>query len=213
MSLRETLKEIQDELVRKDEARQETQTAMRKAGRLSKQAIFAIHKSKLKEAESMLREAEGIFAELNNLSGSYPDLSYMGTVDSAFQEYTEARVLFSLVKEGRFVGFKEINVPMASYILGLADVIGELRRRALDFLRHGKTKKAVECLDLMETIYVGLVDLDEVHFLIPWLRRKCDIARRVIEATRGDVMIEVRRKALENSIKGLKKTLEVKSKE
>jgi len=213
MSLRETLKEIQDKLVRKDEARQEIQTAMRKAGRLSKQAIFAIHKSKLKEAESMLGEAEGIFAKLNNLSGSYADLSHMGIVDSAFQEYTEARVLFSLAKEGRFIGFKEINVPPASYVLGLVDVIGELRRRTLDFLRHGKTKKAVECLELMETIYVGLMDFDEVPFLVSGLRRKCDIARRVIEATRGDITIEVRRTALENSIKGLRKTLEVKRRE
>jgi translin len=210
MSLGEILKEIQEELVKKDEARQEIQTAMRKAGRLSKQAIFTVHKDKLEDAKNMLKEAERIFANLNDLSRSYPELLYMGTVDSAFQEYAEACVFLGLVKDRHFVGSKEIKVQTASYVLGLSDVIGELRRRALNFLRKGKTGKAEECLELMETIYMALVDLDEVQFLIPGLRRKCDIARRVIEATRGDVTLEVRRSSLENSIRELKKSLGAK---
>jgi translin len=212
MSLGKILKEIQEELVKKDETRQEIQTAMRKARRLSKRAIFLVHKARLEEAEEMLMEAGGILANLRDLSGSYPDLFYMGTVDSAFQEYTEARVLLSLVKEKRFVSFKEINVPMVSYVLGLADIIGELRRRALDFLRNSETAKAEECLELMETVYVELINLDEIHYLVPGLRRKCDIARRVIEATRGDVTIEARRRLLENSIRELKQTLEAEKK-
>jgi len=59
----------------------------------------------------------------------------MGSVDSAFQEYAEASILLSLIRESRFVGFEELEVPMTSYVLGLADVIGELRRRALESLR------------------------------------------------------------------------------
>lgn len=209
----ETFKEIQEELVKKDEARQEIQTAMRRATRLSKQAIFLIHKAKLEEAKGMLREAEGIFANLSNLSRSYPDLSYMGTVESAFEEYAEACLFLGLVKDGRFIGLKEINVPMPSYLLGLADVIGEFRRRALDFLRMGETGKAEECLEIMETIYAELMNLDEIHFLVSGIRRKCDVARRVIEATRGDVTIDVGRALLENSIRELKKSLETERKE
>jgi predicted translin family RNA/ssDNA-binding protein len=37
--------------------------------------------------------------------------------------------------------------------------------------------------------------------LVPGLRRKCDIARRIIETTRGDVTQEARRKSLENYLK------------
>jgi predicted translin family RNA/ssDNA-binding protein len=48
--------------------------------------------------------------------------------------------------------------------------------------------------------------------LVHGLRRKCDIARRVIEATRGDVTIEVRRSLLGNSIGELKKVLEAEKK-
>ncbi len=213
MSLGEILKEIQDDLARKDEARQEVHAAMRRSGRLSKQAIFAVHRARLEDAENMLAEAEETFRNLNELCRSYPDLLYMGAVDSAFQEYAEARLLLSLVKANRFVDFKEINVPPSSYVLGLADVIGELRRRALDSLRKGRTGKAEECLELMETMYGALVGLDEIQFLIPGLRRKCDVARRIIESTRGDITIEARRSQLENSIRRLRKSLEANRRE
>jgi translin len=148
MFLGETLEEIQEELVKKDKVRQEIQTTMRKVTRLSKQAIFLVHKAMLKEAKEILTKAGRILANVRGLSGRYPDLFYMGTVDSGFQEYTEASILLSLVQEGCFVSFKEINVPKASYVLGLADVVGELRRRALNFLRKGKAQEAEKCLEL-----------------------------------------------------------------
>jgi predicted translin family RNA/ssDNA-binding protein len=47
--------------------------------------------------------------------------------------------------------------------------------------------------------------MDEAYMLAPGLRRKCDMARRIIETTRGDVTQEVRRKALENKLKQLEK--------
>jgi predicted translin family RNA/ssDNA-binding protein len=62
----------------------------------------------------------------------------------------------------------------------------------------------------METIYVELINLDEANIVVKGLRRKCDVARHVLEATRGDVTIEVRRTHLENSIKDLRKRLEEK---
>jgi translin len=212
MSLNNILKRIQEELAKKDAVRQDVQTAMRKCTRLSKTAIFHIHKEGLEEAEAKLGEAKELLDNLAPLTANCPDLMYIGVVESAFEEYSEARILLSLIKEGRFVSFDEINVPMASYILGLGDVIGELRRRTLDNLRRNEVKKAEENLELMETIYAELINLDEAHILVQGLRRKCDVARRVLEATRGDVTIEVRRTQLENSINDLRKRLEEKRK-
>jgi len=212
MSLNEILKQIQEELRCKDEVRQRIQTDMHTATRLSKQAIFLIHKEKIKEAEKLLKEAGKLFAALNDISKDHPDLLYMGMVDSAFQEYAEAYTFLKLVKEGRFVDFGEINVPKVSYVLGLADVIGELRRRTLDRLRKGDLKTAEDCLEKMETIYLELINLDDIHFLIHGIRRKCDIARGIIEITRGDITLESRRNSLERSIKELKKTLKEREK-
>jgi len=213
MSLRDDLKKIQEELIKKNEARQEIQTAMRKATRMSKQAIFLVHRDEIEEAEKMLREAEMILAHLPSLSRNNSDLLYMGSVDAAFEEYAEARIFLGLVKEGRFVGLEEVNVPMASYVLGLADVIGELRRRALDSIRKTETEEAEKCLRTMETIYMELINLDEIQLLVSGLRRKCDVARRLIELTRGEITIDVRRSLLEKSIRELKKMLEADRRE
>jgi translin len=212
MSLKDVLERIQDEMAKKDTAKQEVQIAMRKATRLSKQAIFLIHKNSLNEAQKTLDEATTLLEKVTELSSGFDDLQYMGIVGAAHEEYAEARIMLNLVKNGKFVGYKEIGVPMVSYVLGLADVIGELRRRVLNFLRKGDTGKAEESLELMEGIYAELMNLDEIHILVSGLRRKCDVARRVIEATMGDVTIEVRRSQLEKSIRNLEKTLKAEDK-
>jgi len=208
MSLREALERIREELARKDEARQKIQIATRRAARLSKQAIFQIHKANIERAEETLREVKRILEEVRQTAQDYPDLLYMGSVDSTFQEYAEANILLNLIKESRFVSFEELEVPMTSYVLGLADVIGELRRRALESLRKGETKKAEDCLKLMETIYEEIINLEEIQLLVSGLRRKCDTGRRIIEATRADVTIGSGRISLERQIEELKKTLD-----
>ncbi|MBS7615187.1 hypothetical protein KEJ18_05595 [Candidatus Bathyarchaeota archaeon] len=212
MSLNEILSRIQGELAKKDAVRQEIQTAMWKCTRLSKTAIFHMHKEEFEEAKRKLAEAKEILDNLHNMTVNFSGLMFMGAVDSAFEEYAEAQIFFRLIKEGRFISYDEINVPVAPYVLGLADVIGELRRQTLDYLRRNKIKKAIENLELMEIIYAELVNLDEANILVHELRRKCDVARHVLEATRGDVTIEARRSQLENSIKDLRRRLEVKRK-
>ena len=107
----------------------------------------------------------------------------------------------ALVKESRFVTPAEINVPSVDYVLGLADVIGEYRRLALDNLREGEVKKGEECLEIMDQIFIQLLALDEAYMLVPGLRHKSDTARRIIESTRGDITLEVRRKSLEDHLK------------
>ena len=88
---------------------------------------------------------------------------------------------------------------------GLADVIGELRRLALDALREGDVEKGEKCLETMDEIYIEMLALDEAYMLVPGLRRKNDIARRIIETTRGDITQEVRRKSLEEYLKRFEK--------
>jgi len=212
MSLREILERIREELARKDELRQEIQIATRRVNRLSKQAIFQIHKENLEKAEETLREAKEVLDRLRHIAKDYPDLLYMGSVDSAFQEYSEANILLGLIKESRFVRFEEIEVPMSSYVMGLADVIGELRRRALESLRKNEMKKAEECLEIMETIYEEIINLEEIQLLVSGLRRKCDVGRRIIEATRAEITIESGRISLEREITELRKALDVGTK-
>lgn len=212
MSLKTLLGKIQEELGKRETVHDNVQRDMRRATRLSKQAILFTHQERFADAEKLLREVEELFTKLRKVTKNYPDMIYSGIVDAAFQEYAEAQTLLHLVEEDRFIDPEKLGIPAISYVLGLADVIGELRRRALDSLRKGDVKTAEKCLQTMEQIYVELISMDEAYMLVPGLRRKSDIARHIIETTRGDVTIEARRSSLEECMKNLEKIVKSKKK-
>jgi len=208
MSLKAILEKIQEDLSGREEVREEVQRDMRKATRLSKQAIQVTHQERFDDAKAMLEEAKMLFAKLHDTAKDYPYMLYSGSVGAAFEEHAEAHILLMLIQEDRFVSPKEIDVPVTPYVLSLGDVIGELRRRALNLIRKGNVEAAEKCLERMEHIYSELTALDDAYIIIKGLRRKGDVARHLIEITRGDITSEVRRSALERSISKLEKTLE-----
>jgi translin len=210
-SLEAVLEEIRKELKEKEKVRETAQNDMRKATSLSKQAILLIHQKKSKEAKKLVEKAKGIISRLHDLSTKYPAIIYSGLFSAALQEYSEANIFLRLIEDSQFVAPSEINVPSIDYTLGLADVIGECRRLALDALREGDVEKGEKCLQTMDEIYIGLMALDEVYMLVPGLRRKCDVARRVIEATRGDVTQEMRRNTLEKYVKQFERYMKKKN--
>lgn len=204
--LKTVLEEVKLDLMQKDKIREETHESMRKATSLSKQAILLIHQKKKDEAQKLVKEATERISSLQECAKEYPDLIYGGMFSAALQEYAEANIFLTLILEERFVTPKEINVPSVDYALGLADVVGEYRRLALDALREGDTKKGEECLAIMDEIFIELLALDEAYMLVPGLRRKSDVSRKIIEATRGDITTEVRRKSLEDYLKRFEPT-------
>lgn len=212
MSLHRILSRIETEAKNSEILKDELYDAMRKATRLSKQAIFALHRGEPKRSADLLQDAEKLLSKLDEVPTVCGAIAYSGIVDAAFQEYAEAHVLLSLAKNGKFVDPKKIRVSSTSYLLGLADVIGELRRKALDSLRAGDLKTAEKSLENMELIHDELMGLDKSLQSLHELRRKTDVARRVIEATRGDIAVEVRRGSLERSIERLEKAIQAEAK-
>jgi translin len=159
----------------------------------------------LKEAGKFIEKARKTILKVNNLSATHPSIIYCGLYSAALQEYSEANIFLKLVQESRFITPKEINVTSNDYVLGLADVIGECRRSALDALREGDTKKGEQYLRTMDQIYIELMAMDESYMLVPGLRRKCDVARKIIEITRGDVTQDIRRNELEKHLRQFEK--------
>jgi translin len=200
-TLKTILREVKKELVQKNKMRENAQESMRKVTSLSKQAILLIHQKRLEEAKKLVESSKEAISRLQGLAKEYPQIIYSGMFSAALQEYSEANIFLGLIEESRFFTSKEINVPSVDYVLGLADVVGEYRRLALDALREGDAEKGEKCLKTMDEIYIELMALDEAYMLVPGLRRKCDVARRIIESTRGDVTQEVRRKSLENYLR------------
>ncbi|MGE5574897.1 MAG: hypothetical protein ACM3UL_02065 [Ignavibacteria bacterium] len=203
-TLEAIIQEVKYELTAKNKIREEAHESMRKATSLSKQAILLIHQKRLEDAQKMVESAKEKITRLQTQAKQFPEIIYGGMLSAAFQEYSEANIFLVLVEEGRFVTPVEIDVPSVDYVLGLADVIGEYRRLALDNLREGAVEKGEKCLQTMDEVFIQLLALDEAYMLVPGLRHKSDIARRIIESTRGDITLEVRRKSLEDELKRFK---------
>ena len=204
-TLKSILKEVKKELTQKDSVRENAQQNMRKATSLSKQSILLMHQKKHEKARKTIETAKEIISKLQGSAKENPDSINRGMFSATLQEYAEANIFQGLIQESRFVTPDEINVPAVDYVLGLADVIGEYRRLVLDVLREGDAERGEAYLKTMDEIYIELMAMDEAYMLVPGLRRKCDVARRIIETTRGDVTQEVRRKSLENYLKQFEK--------
>jgi translin len=78
-------------------------------------------------------------------------------------------------------------VEMVNYLAGLGDTTGELRRHILDLIRRGKAAEGEYFLGVMEEIFHLLMLFDYPDAVTRGLRRKGDLARSMLERTRGDL--------------------------
>ncbi len=203
-NLEEIAKEIQANLDEKDEIREVALKSSRAILRLSGSALRQMQKGE-DESEN-LQAARNEAHRLTGVLEGHPDIYYSGFVENAFQELTEAHVLRNILRGERIRDPKEVGVHPIAYLLGLGDVVGELRRLALNSLINGGLKKAKDCLEKMETIYDILIRFDYPSALVP-IRRKQDIARSLIEKTRGEIAVASTSSALEAKIGNLEKKI------
>lgn len=106
----------------------------------------------------------------------------------AFQEASEALLLAAIVAGRPLPAPGDIGVDVESYLLGLGDVVGEVRRLALDRLAADDLDRAESYLELMASLYHTLMRFDTTRAIVP-LKPKQDTARSLLERTRGEVVM------------------------
>lgn len=171
----------------KDKAREESLKLSREAIRFCSAAIRSIHRGELKEAERLMDDAGAALQKIYKLLKDHQDIRYAGFVDGAEQEYAEARSVYSITTTHRILTPEEIGVDPVSYLGGLGDTTGELRRHILDLIRKGRPEEGEIFLEIMEEIYHLLMLFDYPDAITRGLRRKSDLARSMLERTRGDL--------------------------
>lgn len=171
-------------------------------------AIRAVHRDERSTARLELDQARLLAEGLHSNLVEYPDLYHAGYTQDALKEYAEASIVFALVGNDPLPTPEELGLEYATYLQGLAEVVGELRRRCLDILRHGHSTEAERLLSHMDDIYAVLVTIDYPDAITGGLRRLTDIVRSLIERTRGDMTISVRQEHLEGSLERLSQRLE-----
>ena len=171
-------------------------------------AIRAVHRDDEEGMNEHLTEATKLAKSLkNDLLADHPDLYHAGYTQDGLKEFVEAEITCALIKENPLPTLDELEVPHATYLKGLSEVVGELRRRTLDELRSGYSKEAERLLTQMDEIYSVLVTMDYPNAITHGLRRQTDIARSIIERTRGDITFSLRGEHLEKKIDALRKQL------
>jgi translin len=181
-------------------ARDQALAQARALTRFCSQAIRAVHRDEIDTMNEQLSEARKLADALRDELSPYPDLYYAGYTQDALKEFVEANVTCALIKNQPLTGPEELGVESNTYLNGLAEVVGELRRRCLDILRHGYSAEAERLLTIMDDIYAVLVTMDYPDAITSGLRRQTDIARSIIEKTRGDITFSLRGEHLEHAL-------------
>ena len=170
-------------------------------------AIRAVHRDDKETMETQLTQAHNLADKIRGELASHADLYYAGYTQDALKEFVEANVTCALIQSQSLQTPEELGVEDATYLNGLAEVVGELRRRTLDILRHGYSQEAERLLSHMDEIYSVLVTMDYPDAITNGLRRQTDLARSIIEKTRGDVTFSLRGEGLTQAIRQLSSQL------
>jgi translin len=184
-------------------ARDKALAQARQLTRACSLAIRAVHRDDTDEMNQHLNEAHKLAQTLTTELHDHPDLFHAGYTQDALKEFVEANVTCALIQNQPLLTPEELGVVNATYLNGLAEVGGELRRRILDILRHGYSEESERLLGYMDEIYSVLVTMDYPDAITNGLRRQTDIARSIIEKTRGDITFSLRGEHLEQAIERL----------
>ncbi len=192
----------QQELSAKHDSREAGLRISREVIRLSANAIRAVHRHDLDEAKSLIARASEHLGEADAIRQENPDIYYSGFLADARKEYAEANITLALISGDPIPQAGELGVEMASYLNGMGEVIGEIRRYLLDSLRRNDTRRCEELMQIMDDIYSLLVTVDFPEGVTGGLRRTTDAMRGVLERTRGDLTITLRQLELEKLLAG-----------
>jgi translin len=184
----------------KDEKREKVIALSREIIRRSGSAVLAVHRQDEEGANESLKEAGEALNVSLEICKKQPEFYFVGSLPQAFQEFAEASLVAALIWSRDLPSPDDLNVPVEQYATGLADAAGEMRRYALDSLRRDNFDEAERALGAMEGIYVSLKSLDFPRAVVPNLRRKVDVIRRLLEETRGDVTLAHQGRLIRGSI-------------
>jgi translin len=205
MDLESILNRFREEIDLDDSIRERVLPISREAVRRCSEAIKHTHRGNFDEAKTLIEKAHSLVVEGKKEIENSKFLMGSRVFDTAYQELAEASNLLSILQDNTFTPPEKFEIPSRAYMTGLADTVGELRRATLDSIRDDNVERAEEMLSTMVRILEVLVTFDYPNALIPDLRRKCDIARSLVERTRGDVTTAIQTTRLVRELRAREK--------
>lgn len=159
---------------------------------LCSKAIINAHSGMMDEAKESLDKVRTRLKKLSKTAEQ--DLAKY--IIAAQMEYVEASAFVRLIEENYIASIKDFEVEPSSYVLGMLDVIGEIKRKVFDDVRTGKKDEAERLFVAAERIYSLLKPLAAYDNLVPGIRKKLDVDRILLEDMRALMTEEARRDKL-----------------
>jgi translin len=194
--------QIRKRLDAKSAAREKGLRSSRQAIRECANSIRATHRGEMNLAQELMTAARQSLDAARGAMEPFHDIYYAGFLQDAEKEYAEARSTFALINDEEVPPPEELNVGDAPYLNGLSEAIGELRRNILDIMRKGQLERGEELLGAMDDIYYVLVSMDYPDAMTGGLRRSTDVARSIMERTRGDISLTLVQRSIADRMAG-----------
>jgi translin len=198
--LKENFSKVTKALDKLDEDREKILKISRETIRECSVAIKLIHRQELSEYQQRIDKIEEKLNNLRGLVNKNPGYFYK-YLKTPEQEYAEAIILHAITTDQKIPTHLSLNIDPLHYALGFGDVVGELRRFILDMIRESNIEGINKILEKMDEIYSYLFSLDYPSGLTKDLRHKTDVARKLLEKTRGDISLSVQMNTLSELLK------------
>ena len=186
-----------EQLTLRNRAREQALSASREVIRHSANAIRAVHRGEFEEARQVISQAALRLLETAPIRQENPEIYFAGFLADARKEFSEANITLAVISGGVIPRSEDLGVDPSSFLNGLAEVIGEIRRYILDALRRDAFDRCQELMDVMDEIYSILMTVDFPEAVTGGLRHSTDQMRGVLERTRGDLTMALRQHNLE----------------
>lgn len=184
------VRSIDDVLKLKDAMREYLIKVVRDITRESSIAITYIHLGKIDDAEEVLSRLKDKICELDSKLNPHPELKYSNLYLAALAEYVEAIQFLNIVKFEKLMSPDELGVHYISYLQGMLDLIGELKRYSLELIMSNTVSDAWKYFNIANEIYESIKALDYPEALIPGVRHKVDVSRKILEDLR-ELLIDI----------------------
>jgi translin len=201
-------REATEHLALKNAARERALPKSRSAIRYCANSIRAAHRHEFAAAAQLLGEAADLLQQMAADLRDHQDIYYAGFVQDAQKEFAEASTFVALVQHQPLPDAEQLGLGWAAFLNGLGEAVGELRRYLLDQLRRGNIENCEVYLGYMDDIYAILTSIDYPDAITSGLRRTTDMARGILEKTRGDLTIALEQAQLQRTMLALQQELQ-----
>ena len=201
-NVKPSLNKIAKELETVQDAREFLLKNTREIIILCSKSIIAVHKGDLTTGKNNLKQAETLLKKYKKKAiGGLR--RYLITPE---QEFVEAACLIAIVEKKEIPTDKKLAVMPESYVLGLLDCVGELKRQVFDKIRIDEIDEATRIFEVMENLYLQLYTFSMYDKVVKEARRKIDVNRILVDDVRSVITEEKRRTELIKILKKIEKS-------